>query len=124
MIIAGIMNFQPLARAMGRRCGQLLKTMKETGEMQNGARGTGSNQYRQVVESTETTPPKTLTDMGISYDQSSKYQKLALIQGSAIVTSAEYRFKFSVRRFQLPVVVQQLMHLFKCLAVFPMAFTQ
>jgi hypothetical protein len=53
-----------------RRCGQLLK---ET-EKAKGAQGTGSNQYQ--VRSIGTTAP-TLSDRGISKDQSSRWQKLA-----------------------------------------------
>jgi hypothetical protein len=54
-----------------RRCGQLLKERQK----QHGARGTGSNQYR-VVETDDPTPP-TLTELHISKEQSSNWQKLA-----------------------------------------------
>lgn len=55
-----------------RKCGQMLRDAPK----QAGARGTGSNQY-QVVESNEATPPKTLSELGITKDQSSTWQKLA-----------------------------------------------
>ena len=53
-----------------RRCGELLtRTEKNTG-----AAGTGSNQH--VVRSNDTTAP-TLADMGLTKDESSRYQQLA-----------------------------------------------
>jgi len=44
-------------------------------EKAKGAQGTGSNQYQ--VRSHDTTAPQTLSDMGISKKQFSRYQKLA-----------------------------------------------
>lgn len=54
------------------RAGELLKATTK----QAGARGTGSNQYRQVESSNET-PPKQLADFGITKNQSSQWQQLA-----------------------------------------------
>lgn len=55
-----------------RKAGELLKQM----EKNKGAQGTGSNQYQQVP-SDDARAPKTLSDLGISYDQSSQWQRLA-----------------------------------------------
>lgn len=53
-----------------RRCGELLAEMEKA----TGARGTGSNQYQQAeVRSSAATAPKTLSDLGITKDQSSKW---------------------------------------------------
>lgn len=55
-----------------RKLGQMLKGMEKI----HGARGTGSNQYE--VRSQRATPPQpTLSDLGISKTQSSRWQKLA-----------------------------------------------
>lgn len=51
-----------------RRCGQLLKTR----EKQNGARGVGSRP-------TSPPPQQPLSDLGISHNQSSQWQKLAAV---------------------------------------------
>jgi hypothetical protein len=56
-----------------RRCGELLRDMLKA----TGARGTGSNQYRQVPSADPSAP--TLADMHISADQSAQWQKLAAI---------------------------------------------
>lgn len=56
-----------------RRCGQLLKER----EMAKGAQGSGSNQHE--VRSQLATAPETLSDLGISKTQSSRWQKLAAI---------------------------------------------
>lgn len=53
-----------------RKCGELLAQA----EKNTGARGTGSNQHQ--VKSNDSTAPK-LADMGITRDQSSRYQSLA-----------------------------------------------
>lgn len=59
-----------------RRCGELLAEMEKA----TGARGTGSNQYQLAeVRSRATTAPKTLSDLGITKDQSSKWQRLAAV---------------------------------------------
>ncbi len=58
-----------------RKCGELLREQK----MAVGARGSGSNQFKKVVRSKDKTAPKTLSQMGITKDQSSRYQKLANI---------------------------------------------
>jgi hypothetical protein len=60
-----------------RKAGELLK---ET-EKAKGARGTGSNQHRQVPSDDARAP--TLADLGISYDQSSRWQKLAGLDDGA-----------------------------------------
>lgn len=58
------------------RAGELLKVMPK----QAGARGTGSNQYQKVeVESDGATPPKQLSDLGITKSQSSEWQELAKV---------------------------------------------
>lgn len=56
-----------------RKAGELLKAMPKT----QGARGLGSNQYKKKVGSNDPTPPKTLEQLGISKDQSSRFQQLA-----------------------------------------------
>jgi hypothetical protein len=44
------------------------------------AGGAGSNQYRKEVALFDTRPPqKTISEYGISWDQSSKWQKLAAV---------------------------------------------
>ena len=53
-----------------RKCGELLRDM----EM---AKPSGNNQYADVEVSTNTTHPKSLPEMGITRDQSSKWQQLA-----------------------------------------------
>lgn len=60
-----------------RRCGELLADMEKA----HGARGIGSNQHRRIeVPSHDTrAPPRTLSDMGVTYDQSSKWQRLAAV---------------------------------------------
>jgi hypothetical protein len=55
-----------------RRAGQLLGEMEKA----RGARGSGSNQHK--LRSHDTRAPK-LLDLGISHDQSSRWQKLAAI---------------------------------------------
>jgi hypothetical protein len=54
-----------------RRVGELLRQR----EMAKGARGTGSNQYQQVPS--DDPGAATLCELGISYQQSSDWQKLA-----------------------------------------------
>lgn len=56
-----------------RRAGQLLAEMKQSGERSNGYAP------QKKVESRATTPPKHLADLGITRDQSSKWQQLAAI---------------------------------------------
>ena len=58
-----------------RRCGQLLSEMEKA----KGARGNASNQYQKEVQSNDATAPRTLAEMGVTKDQSSKWQKLAAI---------------------------------------------
>lgn len=53
-----------------RRCGQLLKKMEK-------AKAPGDNQYKKVDRSKKATEAKTLKQLDITKDQSSKYQKLA-----------------------------------------------
>jgi len=56
-----------------RKCGQMLRDTEKA----KGAAGTSSNQYQKEVQSHDVTAPKTLSDMGITKDQSSTWQKLA-----------------------------------------------
>ena len=57
---------------------RILGKLLEQTEFQQGARGNKSNQYE--VESKDTTPPKpTLSDYGITKDESSTYQTIAAI---------------------------------------------
>ena len=60
-----------------RKVGELLTEGKKTG-MVSGKGGNGSNQHREQTSERPTIAPK-LEEMGISYDQSSKWQKLAAI---------------------------------------------
>jgi hypothetical protein len=55
-----------------RRCGELLAQMEK-------AKPPGDNQYAKVDRSSNTTEAKTLSEMGITKDQSSKWQKLAAV---------------------------------------------
>lgn len=56
-----------------RRCGELLAEMEK-------AKPPGDNQYQRVDRSQRTTEaPRTLSDIGITKDQSSKWQKLAAV---------------------------------------------
>jgi hypothetical protein len=57
-----------------RKCGELLRDMEKA----KGTRDSGSNQYQQV-RSTDVTAPQTLSDLGVSKQQSSDWQKLAAI---------------------------------------------
>ena len=56
-----------------RRCGQLLKEMDKA----KGAQGNPGGQGAKFVRSTDATAQKTLADLGISKDQSSRWQRLA-----------------------------------------------
>lgn len=58
-----------------RQAGILLTGM----EKNKGAEGNQSNQHSREVQSTNTTTPKTLSEIGITKDQSSQFQKLASI---------------------------------------------
>jgi hypothetical protein len=58
-----------------RRCGELLSQR----EMAKGARGNPGGQGASIVPSAETRAQKTLAELGISYDQSSQWQKLAAV---------------------------------------------
>lgn len=75
------------ARAWGllgaeRRAGELLRAGQEAGEIaRKDSGGNGSNQHKQV--SRDSTPAKTVHDLGISRDQSSKWKKLAEATASA-----------------------------------------
>jgi len=53
-----------------RKCGELLRDMEK-------AKPPGDNQYKKQLRSIDTTEPKTLAEMGLTKDQSSKWQKLA-----------------------------------------------
>ncbi len=53
-----------------RRCGEMLATSKSNGERDPGGRGPR-------VESNGATQPPTLSDLGLTRDQSSRFQKLA-----------------------------------------------
>ena len=57
-----------------RKCGELLAVREKV----NGGRGTPSNQHQSVVASDHPRPP-TLGDLGISWQQSSDWQKLAAV---------------------------------------------
>lgn len=52
------------------RMGELLKNMEK-------AKPSGANQYKEASRRDEASKPKTLKEMGISYDQSSQYQLMA-----------------------------------------------
>jgi hypothetical protein len=56
-----------------RRCGELLKEMDKA----KGAQGNPGGQGAKFVRSTGATAQKTLADLGISKDQSSRWQRLA-----------------------------------------------
>lgn len=65
-----------------RRAGELLKEMKETGRRDPGAKGIGpSSKKSAIIESSTSTQFKSslprLSDLGITKDQSSKWQQLA-----------------------------------------------
>ena len=55
-----------------RRCGELLAEMPK-------ATPSGNNQHGKVEVSEDSTHPKTLSDLGITRDQSSQWQKLAAV---------------------------------------------
>lgn len=59
------------------RTQRVLGNLLKDADKQNGARGTGSNQYKQVESSSDT--PPTLKDYGISKQQSSVFQQIAKI---------------------------------------------
>ena len=63
-----------------RRCGELLRNT----EKNHGARGTGSNQHQ--VRSNDSTTP-TLADMGLTRDESSRYQQLAAMPAEHFETA-------------------------------------
>jgi hypothetical protein len=71
-------------------------------EKAKGARGSGSNQYREVRSNNTTAPSvKTLADYGLSYDQSSRFQKLADIPGGfflALIYNANFFISYSNMR--------------------------
>jgi hypothetical protein len=56
-----------------RKCGQLLKAMQKN----TGAQGNPGGRGAQIVPSDDTRAHPTLADLGITYDQSSQWQKLA-----------------------------------------------
>lgn len=59
-----------------RKCGELLRDMEKA----KGAQGNPGGQGAKIVRSNDTTAqPKTLSEMGVTKDQSSKWQKLAAI---------------------------------------------
>lgn len=62
-----------------RRCGEILNAMRERGEMARGVQMNGRNEYGDYRQSQRETaePPKTLSDLGISKTQSSRWQALA-----------------------------------------------
>ena len=63
-----------------RRCGELLRTTDKN----KGAAGVGSNQYRKAeLPSNDATAP-TLSDMGLTRDESSRYQRLAAMPDGAL----------------------------------------
>jgi hypothetical protein len=61
-----------------RRCGELLKEMGEKGE-RNRRGGNHGNQHQKLAKSHDVILPPTLSDLGISPNESSKYQQLAAI---------------------------------------------
>jgi hypothetical protein len=68
-----------IRRLAERRAGQLLEEMEKA----KGARGSASNQYQKEVPSHDPRAPKTLSELGITYDQSSQWKKLAKIDDAA-----------------------------------------
>jgi hypothetical protein len=60
-----------------RRLGEMLREQRESGGLNPGARGTGSNQYE--VRSHKGTAPPTLASVGIDKKLSSRAQKLAAV---------------------------------------------
>lgn len=86
-----------------RRTGELLQEMQKV----NGARGTGSNQHRKV-ESPREYPTTKLSDLGISKNESSTWQKLAKIP------EAEFEKRLNVAKENLEHLTTK-----KILAVVP-----
>jgi len=80
-----------------RRCGELLKEMKD-----NGTRHSGHGD--QIAESPDVTPLPTLADLGISKRQSSDWQKLADIPQEKFEERlrGEYPNTANMIRFELP----------------------
>lgn len=64
-----------------RRAGQMLAEMPKNA----GAKGTGSNQHE--VRSHDVTAPKTLADIGITKNESSRWQKLAAVSDAQFETA-------------------------------------
>lgn len=62
-----------------RRLGEMLAAQKADGGLNRGAQGVGSNQYATKEVSSSSTRTPTLASAGISYDLSSRAQKLAAI---------------------------------------------
>jgi hypothetical protein len=52
-------------------------------EKAKGARGNSSNQFQKEMPSHDPRAPKTLSELGITYDQSSEWQKLAKVDDAA-----------------------------------------
>jgi hypothetical protein len=65
-----------------RRCGELLRSSAEAGERDPGGRG-------RRIESHDATQQPTLSDLGITRDQSSRYQKLAAMPSEHFESAVE-----------------------------------
>lgn len=67
-----------------RRCGELLRATEKNA----GARGTGSNQHRKAeVPSHDASAPPTLEEMGLTHNESSRYQQLAAMPAEHFETA-------------------------------------
>ena len=76
-----------------RRCGELLRVSAESGE-----RATAANNLRQSKSHDATST--TLTDLGLTRDQSSRYQKLAAMPDEhfeAALETAMHAFRFETK---------------------------
>jgi hypothetical protein len=64
-----------------RKCGELLHEMSERGERAQQSVGRGVNQHTKSLSSSkdDDSKPPTLSDLGITRDQSSLWQKLAKV---------------------------------------------
>lgn len=66
-----------------RRCGEMLRDSVDTGQRDPGGRG------RRIESHDATQRPPTLSDLGITRDQSSRYQKLAAMPAEHFETAVE-----------------------------------